>query len=173
MVTIVVCVVWALIATGAAVVLAMRDDANGRTLEERDAALRSMAAHRDELGGALERCKSERDRLYWLEWWMRNAVETPTGDPARGMFIRWAIAAHCAESFEALHRDLMRVASDAERSESERIAARHFAHELERKEHPWEVWKRETGKPPHNAALLRMAYVAALDGWPALLPQAR
>lgn len=113
--------------------------------------------------------RTERDAIYWLRWWVRNAIEAPHHDPARSFYLRWAIAGHFASDFETLHRDLLRVANDQKRTETERIHARAFASELEATHRmPWEAWA-ETGKPPHNASAVQAAYFAALESWPLLL----
>jgi hypothetical protein len=136
------------------------EDRAGRMLGELATARRQV----EELG-------RERDNLYWLKWWVRNAVETPHHDPARLLLVRWSIAACLAPSLDQLHSDLLRIADDATRSESERVHARAFASELRAEELPWVQW-RTSGRPEHNREVMAAAYRAALDSWLSLLPGA-
>lgn len=130
---------------------------------------RSTRTELDALRSDHRRVLEQRDRLRWLEWWARNAGEAPPEDPARGFFMRWALAAHFAADFATLHRDLQRVANDERRSELERIHAKLFITEMNAPEKPWEHWARETGGPLHSAEALERAYFGALDSWRALL----
>ena len=135
----------------------------------------NVLAQLDALRSQLARATEQRDRLYWLEWWIRNACETPSSDPARPLLIRYAIAAHLAPDWTTLHRDLHRVALDANRSERERTYAAAFVSEMElaeRAQTPWVMFAAQPaqqGRPLHNAEALAASYRAALDSWDALL----
>lgn len=132
-------------------------------------AQRRADARAADLSWQCDALRRELVRARWLEWWTRNALETPTTDVARGHFLRWAIAAHAAPDLRTLHCDLRKIADDEARPEHERIHAAVMASELDADRLPWEVW-RETGRPDHEPAAMAAAYRAALQGWPALLP---
>jgi hypothetical protein len=166
-VVLVLCV--ALTACGLACVsaLARRDDYSRQ--------LRDARTQLDATRADLRRATEQRDRLYWLEWWMKNACETTPLDGSRATLIRYAIAAHLAPDMATLHRDLQRLSEDPKRAEPERTSARAFAVEIELAQRqgvtPWAIFAAQPamqGRALHNQHVLETSYRAALDGWPRL-----
>jgi hypothetical protein len=137
-----------------------------------------LRAQNDALRADLTRAQEQRDRLYWLEWWMRCACEAPASDPARPLMIRWALAAHLASDLRQLHCDMQRIQKDPTRTQRERVYAQAFTQEMDLRERgttPWEQWALQPavqGRPLHNPDVLHAAYRAALESWDALLASA-
>lgn len=107
----------------------------------------------------------------WFRWWLRNAAECTPLDPARPELLRLAIAAQLAPSLAVFERDLHSVQHDLSRTPLERDVAKGFLSELEiagrTQQCPWDVWKRDTGKPEHNPEAQRIAYACTLKSWAA------
>lgn len=122
---------------------------------------------------ALERALRARDaellQGQWWAWWLKNAAETTPLDSGREHLLRFAIAAQLAPSQDTWRRDLHSIASDATRTDAERLAAKSFLDELTMTRLPWVAWREDTGKPPHSEHALEEAYRRLLASWSAFL----
>jgi len=111
----------------------------------------------------LERAYAELLRAQWLDWWTRNAAEMTSLDASKPYFQRLAYAAQLAPSLSAFLSDCDALADRDDAPQGLRTAARGFAAELRAPRVPWEVWVEETGKPPHAATAIGLAYREAIS----------
>lgn len=112
------------------------------------------------------------ERAMWHLWMVRNACEGTHLDATKGDCLRFALAAMLCDDWAVLHRDLHRVATDPEESETVRKSAALTLSELQLPVTPWSNSVPE-GRPLWNAHALRCAYREAMSGWGDLVPGMR